>query len=67
MHPPIEKPVAAIPTSAKVVARPRREKLNPCRARAFRFTALARVDSFHGYDARALLHWLRGVGDEIGQ
>ena len=28
--------------------------------------ALARVGYFHGYDARALLPWLRDVGDEIG-
>jgi hypothetical protein len=73
MHPPIEKPAGSTPTSANVgayrglVNRPRREQLkNGHRAGACRFTVLARASYPHGEDARTLLPWLRGVGDEIG-
>jgi hypothetical protein len=53
MRTPTAKTAASTPASANLVAcrgqvtRPRREKLNPYRARAFQYTGLARLGSFY--------------------
>ena len=49
----------------QTLTRPWCEQLNGYRSRAFWFTGLARAGYFHGYDDRALLPWLCGVGEEI--